>query len=123
MKHEARVTTIWNKYCRVSKTRGAFELKYTSSDKFYLSHFEEHQLSSLIAIANNGLVWKLSDADTREKPADVLSIPPLESYVVICFKNTFYMIDTEDILTLVESGVKSISKQEAEELSVKVINM
>lgn len=123
MKREAKATTIWNKYCRASRTYGIFELKQTTTDVFYLSNFEEHQLSSLLAVEQNGLVWKLSDADMREKPADVLSIPPLLAYVVIKFKTKFCMIPARKIVLAKASGHKYITEEQAEKLSTKVINL
>jgi len=122
-KSEARTTTIWNKYCRAEGVLGYFELKYTGTSKFNLSKFEAHQIDSLIAMQENGLVWKLSDSDMREKPCDVLCTPALTSYVVITYKTVFCMIPVNLISILIDAGAKSIGLEEAKELSEKVVHM
>jgi len=122
-KNEARTTTIWNKYCRSAGTLGYFELKYTATETFNLSNFEPHQIESLQAMQENGLVWKLSDSDMREKPCDVLCTPPMPSYVVITYKTVFCMIPVNLVDLLIQQGQKSIGISEAREISTKVVHI
>ena len=67
----------------------------------------------------NGLVWKLSDEESRPKPCDGLSTPPLPSYLVIKFKDKFCFIRFEKIVELRNEGVISVSRSRAEEMSEK----
>lgn len=100
---------------------GFFELKQTDKDYLSFSKIEEHQIIGLQAAEYGGLVWKLSDQDTRQKPCDTLSIPPLKSYLVIFFTDTFYLIRIGEIIKLIATKQKSISRKEAELLAEKII--
>lgn len=121
MKREAKWQTILNQYLRESKFYGFFELKQTNKDYFYFSAIEDHQYTGLQATEKNGLVWKLSDEDSRKKPCDALCIPPLPSYLVIFFTDTFYVIPIREIVILKESGADGISRAGAELLAKKII--
>ena len=121
MKKEAKWQTILNQYLRESKLYGFFELKQTDKDYLLFSKIEKHQIVGLQATELGGLVWKLSDQDTRQKPCDTLSIPPLPSYLVIFFTDTFYMVRIGEIIKLMASGQKSISRENAKLLAEKII--
>ena len=86
IKKEAKWNTILNQYLREKKFYCFYELKQTELDYFPFSKIETVQYEGLQATEKNGLVWKLSDEDQREKPCDGMSIPPLPSYLVIKFK-------------------------------------
>lgn len=103
--------------------KGFFELKQTTSDYFPFSKIERCQYEGLQATEKNGLVWKLSDQDMREKPCDTLSIPALPSYLVIKFKDGFYIIRFSEIVKLREGGAISITRSKAEELAEKIIRL
>ena len=92
MKKEAKWQTVWNQYVREKKLYGFFELKQTDLESFPFSKIETVQYEGLQATEKHGLVWKFSDTDMRPKPCDSVSIPPLPSYLVIKFKDGFYMI-------------------------------
>lgn len=122
-KKEAKWQTIWNQYLRESKHTGFFELKQTSKDSFPFSQIEIHQYDGLQATEKSGLVWKLSDEDRRQKPCDAICIPPLPSYLVIKFPDAYYMIRIGEIVKLREGGGISITREQAEKISERIINL
>lgn len=118
MKHEANATPAIIKYIKAKGIFGAIEIKQTTTESFLLSNFESHQLSSLDAIFNTGLAYKLSDADPRLKPCDVLSLPPyLPAWVAISFKKSVFFIRHDKIIEEIANGKKSITPQRALEIS------
>jgi len=122
-KTEAHWQTVFNQYCREKKIYGFFELKFTLINSLPFSKIEIVQYDGLQATEKNGLVWKLSDEISRPKPCDSFSIPPLPSYVVIIFKDTFYMIRIGTIVDMRESGLISITRDQAEKLAEKIIKI
>ena len=122
-RNEAKVQTEFNQYLREKKLRGFFELKYTDKDYFPFSKIEIHQYEGLQATEKEGLVWKLSDEDRRQKPCDALSIPPLPSYLVIRFKDGFYLIRINLIVHLREIGLLGISKEQSAKMAYLVIHI
>lgn len=120
-KKEAKWQTIWNNYLKEKKIPGFFELKQTEKTYFTFSRIEPHQYEGLQATEKNGLVWKLSDQDSRQKPCDCLSIPPLPSYIVIKFPDGYYMIRIGDIVKLRDEGGISITLEQAKKLAERII--
>jgi len=120
---EAKWQTVLNQYLREKKMYGFFELKYTEAETFPFAKIEQVQWEGLIATEKNGLVWKLSDQDQRQKPCDCLSIPPLGSYLVIKFKEGFYIIRFQKIVDLRDKGIISISRVEVEKIADKIIKI
>jgi hypothetical protein len=123
IKREAHWQTIFNQYLREKKWYGYFELKQTEGKSFPFDRIEPGQITGLMAVEQSGLVWKLSDQDQRQKPCDVLSIPPLPAYLVIKFKDGFYMIRFTEILKRLERGEKSISQSSAMLVADRVIHI
>lgn len=122
-KLEAKAQTIWNQYLREKKLYGFFELKITTGDTISLAKIEKHQYEGLQATEKNGLVWKLSDEDSRLKPCDCISIPPLPSYLVVRYLDGFYMIRFEKIVDLKDRGIVSLKRSIAEDLAEKIIKL
>ena len=122
-KKEAKSQIQFNQYLRETGMRGFFELKQTDSETFPFAKIEKNQWEGLEAAEKNGLVWKLSDEDSRPKPCDCLSIPPLPSYLVIRFLDGFYLIRFEVILKLRDEGCISVSRSVAETLAEKIIKI
>lgn len=120
---EAKYQTIFNQYLREKKMHGFFELKQTELEIFAFSKIETVQWEGLKATEKNGLVWKLSDEDQRQKPCDCLSVPPLASYLVIKFKDGFYVIRFQKIIDLRDEGNISISRVDAEKIAEKIIKI
>jgi len=124
-KPEAKWQTIWNQYLREMKERGEmygfYELKYAEGKTLPYSKIEIHQYDGLQATDKTGLVWKFSDEDSRQKPCDCVSIPPLRSYIVIIFKNEYYVISIWDIVKLREDGGISITKEQAKSVAEKIV--
>lgn len=121
MKREAGANTILEQYLREKKFYCYYELKQTKTESFAFSKIREVQWSGLQATEKNGLVWKLSDEESRPKPIDGLCTPPLPSYLIIKFKNNYCFIRFEKIVALKDKGIISISKLKAEEISDKII--
>lgn len=126
MKREAKHTTVWNQYLRSIWDRKKYiyyEMKQTTSDSFSFNNFEDHQLSDLQALENNGLVWKFSDQDQRLKPCDGASLPPLPTYVVIKYPKFFAQIRVDTfIMTKKKSEKKSLSSALAWKIAEKVVH-
>ena len=122
MKHrEATKTTDFNKSLKKLGIYGIVEYKYIDKNTFNMSKFESHQIPSGIAFQESGLVWKLSDADPREKPGDVLSLPPGMTYWIgLIFENTCYFIFLDRLL---DYGKSSITKEKAKELATYIVNL
>lgn len=120
-KKEAKWQTIFNQYLREYPISGFFELKSTDKDYFPFSKIEIHQYDGLQATKKNGLVWKFSDEDRRQKPCDCVCIPALPSYIVIKFPSAYYMIEIGQIVRLRENGVISITQEVAKDISERII--
>ncbi len=123
MKKEQKWNTILNQYLKEKGFYCYYELKQTDLESFLFSKIEKVQWEGLQATEKHGLVWKLSDEESRPKPCDGLCTPPLPSYLVIKFKEEFCLIRFEKILELRNEGVISVSRSKAEELSEKIIKL
>ncbi len=103
---------------------GLVEYKQTTTNTFNLSSFEPHQLPSLTSFQNKGLVWKLSDADPRQKPADVISLPGgMTSWVGIIYPKKCCFIFLDRLLDYKNSGKKSITLEKATELATYIVSL
>ncbi len=125
-KPEAKWQTIWNQYIREMKEKGTpvygfFELKQTVKGSLPFSRIEIHQYDGLQATEKTGLIWKFSDEDSRQKPCDSASIPPLPSYIVVIFSGTYYMIRMKDIVKLREEGGISITLEQAKNIAERIV--
>lgn len=121
IKREAYWQTVFNQYIKEKKWYGHFELKATEAKTFPFSKIEQVQWDSLQAMETGGLVWKYSDQDQRPKPCDMSSVPPLPCYLVIKFKDGFYIIRFSEILKLSEAGEKSISQEVARSVCDRIV--
>lgn len=124
-KTEAKSNTILNQYLREKRKEGFYcyyELKVARGNTFNFKAIETNQDEGLPATEREGLVWKLSDEDSRKKPLDGFSAPPLPAYLVIRFESTFYFIRYTEIQTMKADGIKSINRQSCELLAEKVIH-
>lgn len=120
MSRESKDNTILNQYLREKRKEGFYcyyELKTARGNTFAFSKIEDNQDEGLPALKNEGLVWKLSDEDSRKKPCDGFSAPPLDAYLVIKFGNTFYFIPYNTIQQMRSDGITSINVSEAKFLS------
>lgn len=123
---ESKSNTLLNQYLREKRKEGFYcyyELKVASGNTFPFSKIEINQDEGLPALEKEGLVWKLSDEDSRKKPCDGFSGPPLPAYLVVKFGRNFYFILYGKIVEMKLSGVKSINEETARELSTKVVNL
>lgn len=100
-----------------------YELKVAKGKTFTFSKIEENQDEGLPALQKEGLVWKLSDEDSRRKPCDGFCAPPLVAYLVIKFGPKFYFIQYGIIQGLKKDGQVSIDEEDAYVLSDKVVSL
>ena len=124
MKHvEAKSNTLLNQYLREKRFYCYYEIKVVKGKTFNFSKIEVNQDEGLPALENNGLVWKLSDEDSRKKPCDGFCTPPLPSYLALKFDSKFYMIRYSLITSLKEAGFMSVTEEDAWIISDKVIHI
>lgn len=123
MKKEAKHQIIFNQYLRESGLHGFFELKQTATDSFAFAKIETNQWEGLEATEKHGLVWKLSDEDSRPKPCDCFNIPPLPSYLVIKYPDGFYIIRFNKIIDMRDQGCISVTRSTAEILAERIIKI
>lgn len=123
---EAKANTILNQYLREKRKDGFYcyyELKVAKGLYFQFSKIEENQKEGLPALDKEGLVWKMSDEDSRKKPCDGFSGPPLPAYLVIKFGLTLYFVRYRIIQTMMDNKEVSISEDECKALSDRVIHI
>ncbi len=120
---EAGSNTTLNQYLREIRMYCYYELKVVKGKTFNFKKIEINQDEGLPALAKEGLVWKLSDEDSRTKPCDGFCTPPLPAYLVIKFRQKYYFIDYYKIVELKEAGVKSIGEDAVQDLSTKILTV
>ena len=120
MKHrEAKKTTDLDKMLPKLGIYGLVEYKQTKTNRIRLTDFEPHQIPSAISFQESGIVWKLSDADPRQKPGDVFSIPPgMTAWVGLIYDDCCCFVFIDRILEH-----KSITKDKAKELATYVVKL
>lgn len=125
MKKEAKWQTVLNGILRELRVKEKFycysELKQTEKEHLPFSKIEVHQYEGLQATEKEGMTWKWSDDDMREKPCDCANLPPLPSYIVIKFSDGFYFVRIAVIVKLREEGHIAITKEYAEKVAEKII--
>lgn len=124
-KREAKAQTLWNQYLRETRIQGYFELKIvTEGSSLPFSKIEKHQWEGLQALEESGLVWKLSDEDSRQKPCDCFCVPPLPAYLVIRYpEGFFYMIPIKEAMKIREEGLISITEERAKQAAEKIVRL
>lgn len=121
MKREAKITPEIEKYLIAKKIYGLIEVKQTTTDIFHFNKFESHQFINLVSAISNGLLHKISDADPRLKPGDIIHLPPLNSWVVIKFPECICFIMTRSIKSQMDLGITRISVKQAREISAFIL--
>lgn len=120
---ENKSNTVLNQYLREKRLYCYYELKVAKGLNFYFKAIEANQDEGLPALEKEGLVWKLSDEDSRRKPCDGFCTPPLPAYLVIKFTPKYYFIKYEHIQNMMDSGEKSINQDEAAALSTHILTI
>ena len=120
---ESKSNTLLNQYLRETRMYCYYELKVADRKRFQFSKIEDNQDEGLPALAENGLVWKLSDEDSRKKPCDGFCAPPLPAYLVIKFGTMFCFVEYGHIREMRANGAKSITEEQAIGLSTKVVHI
>lgn len=119
---EAKNNQTLNQYLRETRFYCYYELKVAKGGTFNFKNIEVNQDEGLPALAKHGLVWKLSDEDSRRKPCDGFCTPPLPTFLAIKFKQTFYLIPYSEIIEMKEGGMKSINEDLAMQCATKIIH-
>lgn len=98
-KREAAFQTrfnLWLKHVYLPQIEGpvsmACELKYTDEKSISFSAVAPHQQAALKAAAEWGLVYKIPDDSRSYKPFDSFCIRGSQAFIVLGFKNNFYLI-------------------------------
>ncbi len=119
---ESKSNTVLNAYLREKRIYCYYELKVAKGNTLPFSAIEVNQDEGLPALALSGLVWKLSDEDSRKKPCDGFCTPPLPAYLVIKFAQTYYFVLYESIQTMRLIGDKSITEEQARSRADHVVH-
>lgn len=119
---ESKNNIILNQYLREKRHYCYYELKVAKGERFQFSKIEVNQDEGLPALQREGMVWKFSDEDARQKPCDGACLPPLPAYLVIKFGMSFYFILYEKITEMRQSEAKSITLGEAQRLSTLIVH-
>ncbi len=123
---EAAAATLIGQYLREARKEGFYcywELKVARGKSFPFSAIEEGQKLGLPALEREGLVWKLSDEDSRVKPCDGMSVPPLPAYLVIRFGERFLFVPYGHIGLMMLARETSISEAEAETVADRILTV
>lgn len=117
---EAKFTDIFRHYIRAHPMRSAaFELKQTKTDSILFSALKEHQADALLAAKTRGILHKIGDETTRQKPFDMCYLRCADAYVVIKYPKGFYFIDIERFLKEQKrSERKSLTSEKAREIAI-----
>ncbi len=121
-KSESSYNTLLNQYFRKERFYCYYELKVADGKYFPFSKIEENQDEGLPALEKGGLVWKLSDEDSRKKPCDGFCLPPLPAYLIIRMRGSFYFIPYGKIIEMKRAGEKGITLEECFSLADKVVH-
>ena len=104
LKSEQKAQTQFNHWIKevfFKNHRGgfAFELKHTrGKDYISFSEVKEHQIEALMAVSENGLVYKISDSGIGQKPFDSFALKMCQAYVVIFYPKSFELIPINNFL-------------------------
>lgn len=120
---ENKSNTVLNQYLREKRIYCYYELKVAKGHSLAFSKIEVNQDEGLPALARSGLVWKLSDEDSRKKPCDGFCTPPLNVYLVIKFRDRYYFVPYGYIIKMKAEGKKSITEDEAFALSTQILKV
>lgn len=123
---ENKSNTVLNQYLREKRKEGFYcyyELKVAKGNSFAFSRIEVNQDEGLPALQKEGMVFKWSDEDSRKKPCDGASLPPLPAYLVIKFDQKYYFVLYEKIQAMMLAGEKSITEMKVEMLSTRVFSV
>ena len=121
---ESKIQTKFAQYLLQTRKYFYYELKRASCGRFYYRDIAEHQINGLLSAQEHGLVWKLSDADPRQKPFDGFSAPPMNAYVCIAFDTVVYAIPIQTLLAeRDEFQQKSLRYHRARELAQYIVEL
>lgn len=113
-------------YIRDHWTKGSaiFELKICKGQRLLLSCLKDHQERSLKMATTSAIYHKISDQSQGTKPFDSFYLQKIQSYVVLVFYSKgqypVYFIDIMDWIKFKNTGAKSITENEAREISTVI---
>lgn len=120
---ETKATTLLNQYLRATRHYCYYEVKVARGNTLLFSKIEVNQDEGLPALNKEGLVWKLSDEDSRKKPCDGFCAPPAPAYLAVKWDQTFHLILYEKIINLRATGAKSMTREASAVMASKVIHI
>ena len=117
---ESKFSDVFRHYMRAHPMKSAaFELKQTKTNSISFSKLEDHQADALVAAKTRGILHKIGDETTRQKPFDMVYLRKAEAYVVIKYPDGFYFIDIHRFLKEKEESYrKSLTSQRAKEIAL-----
>jgi len=120
IKNEAIKTTQFLKWARVNMSKTfVFEAKYCKDGTLSFDSVKEHQEHALLVTKHDHLLFKIPDGGFTN-PFDGLSLKKVEAYIVIFYKNDFFMIDIDDFITMKQnSNRRSLTFEECNRLFKK----
>lgn len=100
MRHEAAFTTKFRRYAVEHIGTGAYEVKHTRGEDFFLtSELYEHQKDALLAAKSKyGIGFKIPDEGLGYRPFDMFVLKGTGAWVVIAYPKEFVVIDIEKII-------------------------
>jgi penicillin-binding protein-related factor A (putative recombinase) len=105
-------------------TNMACELKLVRTERMPLSAIADHQWICLKNAKSRNMVYKIPDVGMAPKPFDCFVLSGSEAYFVIMFyeraQKEFYMIDVDTLFRFMESGAKSLTREEARSLAERI---
>lgn len=130
IKFEAKFTTYfehWLKSIYLPKHRffaGAFEIKHTHNKPYInFNEVQDHQIRSLLAVNNEGLIYKISDSGLGFKPFDCFTLKNQPAFLVIKYKTFFVLIDINTfILEKKSSQRKSLTEIRAKAIAHLIVH-
>lgn len=129
--YESDIQADFNSWLRHNWVGGtaAFELKIEKTDALNFSAVKPHQIQGLQDAKHGMLVYKISDLSTDIKPFDSFLMTGVDAFVGVCYYKPrilklLILIDI-DIFTqeCYTSKRKSLTRERAEEISWKVIDL
>lgn len=105
----------------------AYELKISDTQRLLFSRLLEHQMLALRQAKNGTLCYKIPDAGPARKPFDGFCINKCPAVVGVMYytkgEKAVYLIDIDDFIEESKGKSKSLSKERAEKIAWRVVNI
>lgn len=120
---ESKFTILFRHWLRANpRYSAAFELKQTQRDYISFNAVQPHQIAALMAVQNQGLLYKISDETRGFKPFDLFYMRNEEAYVVIKYPLGFVLVDVGVFVEEKKKNKKkSLKWKRAKEIAAEVV--